>query len=78
MTLSRKDRVVQELRSIISDLSGLEPAALDVDASFLELGLDSLLLTQASTAVKKTFKVRVSFRQLFEDAPTIFGACRLY
>ena len=71
MALSRKERIVQELKSIIVDLSGLDPAGMDVHASFLELGLDSLLLTQASTVVKKTFKVRVSFRQLFEDAPTI-------
>ena len=39
--------------------------------SFLELGLDSLFLTQASTAIQKTFGVKVAFRELLEDASTL-------
>jgi glutamate-1-semialdehyde aminotransferase/acyl carrier protein len=41
----------------------------DVDgaAPFVEIGLDSLTLTQAALQVKKTFKVNLTFRQLMES-----------
>lgn len=41
------------------------------NATFLELGFDSLFLTQANSAIRKKFKVKLTFRQLFEEAPTI-------
>jgi amino acid adenylation domain-containing protein len=68
---SRKDRVLQQLTSILYDLSGIEAESLDPFATFLELGFDSLFLTQANTAFKKRFKVKITFRQLFEEAPTL-------
>ncbi|MET0540712.1 MAG: phosphopantetheine-binding protein, partial [Variovorax sp.] len=39
----------------------------DGGAPFVEMGLDSLTLTQAATQVKKHFKVNLSFRQLMES-----------
>ncbi|MEM7393870.1 MAG: acyl carrier protein, partial [Verrucomicrobiota bacterium] len=51
-------------------LSGLKPEEIDESASFLDLGLDSLFLTQAATAISKSFGIRVTFRQLIEDLPT--------
>ena len=48
------------------------------DVPFLEMGFDSLFLTQASLRIKSEFKVRVTFRQLFEDAPTIAAAGPLH
>ena len=40
--------------------------------TFLEMGLDSLSLTQISLALKKKFKVKVTLRQLLEVYPN-FG-----
>ncbi len=39
--------------------------------SFLQLGFDSLFLTQATRAFEKTFRVKVTFRQLMEQLSTI-------
>src|SRR6185436_2623774 len=68
---SRKDRVAAQLATILSDLSGMDPAALDPTASFAELGFDSLFLTQANAQFRKQFGVRITFRQIFEEAPSI-------
>jgi len=52
------------------DLGGLDPEDVDDEATFLDLGFDSLFLTQAGLAFKKKFGIKVSLRQLLEDAPT--------
>ncbi len=69
--LNRSERIVSELKSLIEDLTGIDPTDIDIHATFLELGFDSLLLTQANAAIKKTFEVKILFRQLFEEFSTI-------
>ena len=59
------------LRDMLSDLSGVEPADMDGSASFLELGFDSLLLTQATRELSERFGVTVTLRQLIDGLPTI-------
>ena len=68
---SRRDRLVVELRRIVQELSGLNPERIDADATFLELGLDSLFLARANNAFKKRFNVRLTTRQLMERTPTL-------
>jgi acyl transferase domain-containing protein len=70
-TTGRKERIIAELKNILQELSGLESADIDVHATFLELGFDSLFLTQASSGFQKTFQAKITFRQLFEEAPTL-------
>ena len=67
----RKADVTARLQTLFSELSGLAESELEPTASFVELGLDSLFLTQASTAIHKTFGVKVAFRDLLEDASTL-------
>ncbi|NOK11948.1 aminotransferase class III-fold pyridoxal phosphate-dependent enzyme, partial [Corallococcus exercitus] len=67
----RAERLVPTLRNLFEELSGLELADADPGASFLELGLDSLVLTQAALAVQKQFGVKVTFRQLLEEVPSL-------
>ncbi|RKH08933.1 aminotransferase class III-fold pyridoxal phosphate-dependent enzyme, partial [Corallococcus sp. CA053C] len=62
---------VPTLRNLFEELSGLELGDADAGASFLELGLDSLVLTQAALAVQKQFGVKVTFRQLLEEVPSL-------
>ncbi len=69
--LSRREYLVDELKTILSDISGMESDELDEDTSFIKLGFDSLFLTQASTAFKKKFNIRISFRQLLESTSSI-------
>ena len=50
---------------------GMDAASIDTGAAFLELGLDSLVLTQAALLLQKTFDVKISFRELLEELSTI-------
>jgi amino acid adenylation domain-containing protein len=68
---TRRERIRGRLAGILVELSGLDPATLDPAQPFLEMGFDSLFLTQASLGFKRAFKVKISFRQLFEEAPTL-------
>jgi amino acid adenylation domain-containing protein len=67
----RRDRIVAELQKIIQELSGMGVEKIDVNATFLELGFDSLFLAQANSAFKKRFKIKLTTRQLLEKTPTI-------
>ena len=67
----RSAQVIQRLQVLFSELSGIDATALDPGAGFLELGLDSLFLTQASGAIQKHFGAKISFRELLEDCSTL-------
>ncbi|MCW8193296.1 amino acid adenylation domain-containing protein [Proteobacteria bacterium 005FR1] len=59
--------LLAEVADTVQDLSGIE---LEEDANqthLMELGLDSLLLTQLATALRRRFAVDISFRQLVEE-----------
>lgn len=66
-TAARQERLVSELASLFEEISGVEIAAADHGASFLELGLDSLTLTQVAQQLQKTFGVKVTFRQMMAE-----------
>jgi amino acid adenylation domain-containing protein len=68
---SRKDRIVSELRSVMEDASGIELGGASSTSSFVELGLDSLFLTQAALTISKKYGVKVTFRQLNENYATL-------
>ncbi|GGF17139.1 polyketide synthase [Echinicola rosea] len=67
----RTDTIRKKAIDVLEDLSGLEISLQAGDSTFLELGLDSLLLTQLSFALKKAFGVPLSFRQLNSQINTI-------
>ena len=64
--ISREAHLIQEVRSLLHRSSGIDITAADPVAGFLDLGFDSLFLTQASLALKKHFGVKITFRQLME------------
>ena len=66
----RKPRLVAELCALLSELSGEDVGVGDADASFLELGFDSLFLGQVSQRLNKDYGVQITFRQLLSDHPT--------
>jgi len=70
-SISRKEFLIGELKDIFHQLSGLPKDDLVKHATFLELGFDSLFLTQSIAKIKKTFNVKLNFRQLFDEAPTL-------
>ncbi len=63
---SRRPQLGQRLRSLFEDVAGADLMDADGATSFVELGLDSLTLTQAALQVKKQFSVAITFRQLME------------
>ena len=70
-TRPRRERIANDLSDIVHELSGIERASLDAQATFLEMGFDSLFLAQANTRFKRQFKVKLSVRQLMETTPSI-------
>lgn len=69
--MSRTDRIVQELKSVFEEVSGVALEGADPQLSFMEMGLDSLALTQAAGRLKKKVGVKVTFRQLIEELPSL-------
>ncbi|HJV95130.1 MAG TPA: acyltransferase domain-containing protein, partial [Albitalea sp.] len=63
---SRRPQLVSRLRALFEDVAGTDINPADSAVSFVELGLDSLTLTQAALQVKKQFSVNLTFRQLME------------
>lgn len=69
----RRERLLAQLAAMLEDLSGIAFAPADRTRSFVELGLDSLFLTQARHAFQEKFGVKLTFRQLQEEAGTLVG-----
>ncbi|PCC68478.1 Acyl transferase domain-containing protein [Nannocystis exedens] len=68
-------QVEGRLLEVVRATVGVDVTDAERGASFLELGLDSLVLMQLSQAVDAAFGVRVAFRQFFEELAT-FDALR--
>ncbi len=70
-SLSPKDQLVGQIKTLLEESSGLELAETSGEETFLEMGLDSLFLTQVATSLSKKFGVKISFRQLNEELPNL-------
>ncbi|WP_137918853.1 non-ribosomal peptide synthetase/type I polyketide synthase [Hydrogenophaga sp. 2FB] len=68
---ARPALLAARLRALFEDVAGVDIDSADSATGFLELGLDSLSLTQAALQVKKTFNVALTFRQLMEKYRSI-------
>ena len=69
--VSRIPNLIEEIKQSLYELSGMEPSGMDAEATFLELGFDSLFLSQAVIKFNYKFKLKLSFRMLFEEASSI-------
>ena len=67
----RKEAILETLRAIVGGLLQTAPETLDVHASFLEMGADSIVLAEAIRVIEDTFRLRISVRQLFEQVTTL-------
>jgi len=70
-TPNRLATIRADLAALLEKLSGIDVANTPRGTSFLELGFDSLFLTQASQAIKTRFNVAVSFRQMMGELGTV-------
>ena len=64
------DGIREAIVEILQDVSGetVDPAS---TATFLELGFDSLLLSQVAQRIQRRLSVKIAFRQLLGDLSTI-------
>ncbi|MGB6152927.1 MAG: amino acid adenylation domain-containing protein [Pricia sp.] len=67
---SRMTILLRKIADIIENTSGIELEPADYQHSFLELGLDSLVLTQMALTCKREFDLPITFRQLNEQLST--------
>lgn len=67
----RTPALISRLKNLLEDISGIDFGSADTGMTFVELGLDSLTLTQAALQLKKHFKVEITFRQLMEKHRTL-------
>ena len=67
----RVQRILERLRAVTADLSGYDPKDVVDTATFLELGFDSLFLTQLAAEYQGVYGLKITFRQLFDELPTL-------
>jgi len=68
---SRRTNLVAQLKSAFEDVAGFDMGDADGATHFMELGLDSLMLTQMALHLSKVFPVKITFRQLMTDYATL-------
>ena len=68
---SRAQVILSTLRSIITDLTGIDCEEVNTSATFFELGVNSLLLIQACRVIEEKFGVQITFRQMLQEYMTI-------
>ncbi|MFK8115406.1 MAG: amino acid adenylation domain-containing protein [Rubripirellula sp.] len=69
--MSRKPNLIQAINEVFESTSGFDLTEFETDTTFFEMGLDSLVLTQTATSLKKAFDLEVTFRQLLEETPNV-------
>ena len=57
--------------TIFEEASGIDLKEFRPDESFFDMGMDSLILTQASIQIERRFKIKISFRSLLEDLSSV-------
>lgn len=67
----RKNNLTKKVKQVLEDASGIEMNGIESDRNFLEIGLDSLLLTQVAISLKREFNLPITFRKLNEEYPSI-------
>lgn len=68
---NRTARIQAALVEMFEELSGVDLSTTDSATTFLELGFDSLFLTQAAQSLQEKFGIKVTFRQLLNDVASL-------
>ena len=71
MNNSSKNTVLTKLTDLVANLLHTSPSKVDVQAPFLEMGADSIVLIDAVRAIKDNYGIEIAIRQLFEELTTI-------
>lgn len=68
---NRAAKIRGTLAEIMEDLSGADLSQTGGSTSFLEMGFDSLFLTQVTQSLQAKFGLKITFRQLMGDLATL-------
>jgi amino acid adenylation domain-containing protein/non-ribosomal peptide synthase protein (TIGR01720 family) len=68
---ARENEIIATLKTIVSEMSGIRPSEIDLDTTFIEMGAESLFMLQASHSITEKLGVKVPFRLLLEEYPTL-------
>lgn len=69
--LDHLGRTRERLKAMLFEVTGIAIDAADEDRSFLDLGFDSLLLTQISGRLTRDFHISLKFWELIEDYSSV-------
>ncbi len=69
--LAAASGLIRALKEIVEQSTGLDMEPISGTTSFVEMGLDSLTLTQIAQRLQKQFNCKVTFRQLLEEYPNL-------
>ena len=67
----RRTAILDRLRSVAAALSGYPAKDLSESATFMQLGFDSLFMTQLATTYQAEYGIKLTFRQLLQEHPTL-------
>ncbi|WP_175999805.1 non-ribosomal peptide synthetase/type I polyketide synthase [Burkholderia vietnamiensis] len=67
----RSGEVLDWLRGKIGELIQADPATINIDVPFLEMGADSIILIEAIRHIEKQYGVKLAMRRFFEDLATM-------
>ena len=70
-TPARTQELSTMIAAVLEELSGNAPASVTEPITFLEMGYDSLFLTQVAQKIQSQTKVKITFRQLLGDYSSI-------
>lgn len=66
-TAMRKTQLIAKIKEILDNASGITIENANVRDNFIEIGFDSLLLTQVAQTLKTEFNLPITFRKLNEE-----------
>ncbi|MGA9383026.1 MAG: beta-ketoacyl synthase N-terminal-like domain-containing protein, partial [Phormidium sp.] len=69
--ISRREQIIATLQALVGKALQIKPANININAAFLELGADSLMLLEALRQIENSYKVKISIRQIFEELKSI-------
>ncbi|WP_248277637.1 non-ribosomal peptide synthetase/type I polyketide synthase [Brasilonema sp. UFV-L1] len=68
---NQKETILTTLRTLVANLLKAEPSEININAPFLEMGADSIVLIDAVNSIETTYGIKITIRQLFEELTTL-------
>ena len=67
LNYQKEEEVNEQIKQIISQVTGVNSASIDNSASIFDLGVDSLMLTQIARRIEKNYQIKIAVKAFFEN-----------